>query len=59
MEWGIRPSRMTAERTPERTASTAQSILGIIPPWMTPSFTSPGISEARAWGIRVSSSAGR
>ncbi len=36
IEWGIRPSMMLVLRTPRRTASTQQSILGIIPPEIMP-----------------------
>ena len=56
MEWGMRPSRMMVEWTPERTASTEQSILGIMPPRMTPSLIRPGISDTRTCWMRVVSS---
>ena len=36
MEWGMRPSRMWTRSTPPWMASTLHSILGIMPPEMTP-----------------------
>ena len=53
MEWGIRPSRMWVRRTPFSAASTQQATLGIMPPVMTPSDTSPGTSLSRTWEMRV------
>ena len=58
MEWGMRPSRMWVRSTPERTASTQHSTLGIMPPWMTPSRTSRGTSDRPTFWRRVLSSAG-
>ena len=54
----MRPSRIRVFFTPERTASTQQSTLGIIPPWITPSFTRPGTWDSPTSGMRVSSSLG-
>ena len=56
MEWGVRPSMIWALPTPRRTASTQQSILGIMPPEMMPSFFRRLTSLTFTTGIRVLSS---
>ena len=57
-EWDTLPSRMTAEPTPERTLSTQQSTLGIIPPEITPSRTKAGTEDSWREGIKEDSSSG-
>ena len=56
MEWGVRPSMIWALPTPRRTASTQQSILGIIPPEIMPSFFKRLTSLTFTTGMRVLSS---
>ena len=51
MEWGLRPSSMTALCTPLRMASTQQSIFGIIPPEMMPSLIRAGTSLTAEIGL--------
>ena len=53
MECFFRPSRIWALLTPLRTAWTQQSILGIMPPEMTPSLMSAGTSLTRRALMRV------
>ena len=52
----MRPSRICARFTPRRTASTQQSIFGIMPPLMIPWFLRLGTSLTLTTGIRVFSS---
>ena len=56
MEWGIRPSMITVLCTPRRTASTQQSILGIMPPEMMPCRFKKGTSLMFTKGISVEGS---
>ena len=58
MECGMRPSRMWTFSTPPWMASTHPSILGIMPPEMTPCSTSSGTSSVRRTWMRLSSSPG-
>src|SRR5664280_3017503 len=55
---GVRPSRMWARPTPDRTALAHASTLGIIPPFAAPVATRWSMSSALAWWISVEGSSG-